>query len=100
MSSAKPKQADGVESRELGDECMLHDGRNGSVHIINATAAFVWGLCDGRRTVDEIVSAVADAYEIFPNADMHKDVEGILADFSRQNVIQDFTELSPGIGTG
>ena len=91
MSNVKPKRVDGVESRELGDECMLHNGRNGAVHIINETAAFVWGLCDGRHTVDEIVSAVVEKYDIPAGTDVHKDIDGILADFSQQNVLQDST---------
>ena len=92
MSAVKPKRADGVEARELGDECMLHDSRNGSVHIVNDTAAFVWRLCDGHHTVDEMVSALVEKYDIPADADVHKDIGGILADLTRQNVLQQSTE--------
>ena len=29
---------------------------------VNETAALVWGLCDGRRTVADLISLLAEAY--------------------------------------
>ena len=69
-----------VSLQRVGQEAILHDRGNCRAHVINESAAQIWELCDGQRTVDEIVSAFAAAYEL-PTADVRADVQYILAKF-------------------
>jgi hypothetical protein len=39
---------------ELTDEVLVYDLRRNKAHCVNSTAAAIWKLCDGRRTVEEI----------------------------------------------
>jgi hypothetical protein len=48
-----PKRKDAVV-RELRDESVIYDKESNRAHCLNRTAAEVWRLCDGRRTVAEI----------------------------------------------
>jgi len=75
-----------VSLQRVGQEAILHDRRNGRAHVINESAAQIWELCDGQRTVDEIVSAFAAAYEL-PTADVRADVQYILAKFHELGVL-------------
>ncbi len=47
---------------ELDGEILLCHAETDVVVQCNATAGLVLGLCDGRRTVGEIVAALEDAY--------------------------------------
>ena len=76
-----------VSLQRVGQEAILHDRRNGRAHVINESAAQIWELCDGQRTVDEIVSAFAAAYEL-PTADVRADVQHILAKFHELRVLE------------
>jgi hypothetical protein len=40
----------------LGDELVVYDTRNHTMHRLNASAAAVWRLCDGVRTPAEIAA--------------------------------------------
>ena len=51
-----------VLERLLDDELVLFDPRQQRVHILNATAAFIWRQCDGARELTEIAAALAAIY--------------------------------------
>lgn len=40
--------------RDLADEMTLYDGHTNRAHCLNQTAAAVWRLCDGQKSVAEI----------------------------------------------
>lgn len=40
--------------QELPDELLVYDVEQNQVHCLNGSAARVWTLCDGERTVKEI----------------------------------------------
>lgn len=48
---------EGLVIEELGDELLIYDTANDRAHTLNRTAALVWKLCDGNRTVSEIALA-------------------------------------------
>lgn len=43
----------------IGDELLIYDTVNDRAHTLNRTAAAVWKLCDGKRSVSEITILVA-----------------------------------------
>jgi hypothetical protein len=56
---ARPKaRAEGVVVRELPDEVLVYDLDTHKAVCLNSTAAAVWRLCDGRRSAEEIRSAL------------------------------------------
>jgi len=57
-----PAPADFVEAELVDDEVLLyHPRRTAAVHL-NPTAALVWGLCDGARTVADIIALLEASY--------------------------------------
>jgi hypothetical protein len=51
----KPKARTlGLIVQPLEDEVLLYDKERHKAHCLNKTAALVWRLCDGTRTVEEI----------------------------------------------
>jgi hypothetical protein len=47
-------------SREADGELLLYDTTRQRVHRLNNCAANVWAMCDGRRTVSDIVRQMRD----------------------------------------
>jgi hypothetical protein len=76
-----------VSLQRVGNEAILHDRRNGQAHVINQSAARIWELCDGHKTLDEIVSAFAAAYDM-PAPAVRDDVVYILAKFRELRVLK------------
>jgi PqqD family protein of HPr-rel-A system len=82
----RPLPSADVSLQRVGNEAILHDRRNGRAHVLNDSAARVWQLCDGRATLDEIVSAFAASYDM-PPADVREDVVYILSKFRELRVL-------------
>ena len=53
-----------LEVTEVPDGFVIYDDDKQKVHHLNATAAIVFTVCDGKRTVDDIVALLKDAYDI------------------------------------
>lgn len=64
MDSLK-KRSDILE-RKMGEEHMLYDVAGRKVHVLNKTAYFIWGLCDGVRTLDDMVHQAAADFKAEP----------------------------------
>ncbi len=45
---------------ELPEETLIYDQERHKAHCLNQTAAFVWGRCDGRTSVDGLAKALED----------------------------------------
>lgn len=52
--TARPARRDHVREYRLGDELLLYVPQGETAHALNASAASIWELCDGIRTVDDI----------------------------------------------
>lgn len=81
MATRMPLRKDGILSRQLGDESVLYDSEKDSVHIINYLAEFVWNMCDGSHSLDEIEECVKDTYTVPDGATVREDLEGIIQSF-------------------
>ncbi len=66
-----------LETTEVPDGFVIYDEPAEKVHYLNPTAAVIYTLCDGKKTVGDLQSFVREAY------DLNEDIE--LDDF--------FTEL-------
>jgi hypothetical protein len=57
-----PKPVPGFQSQTLDGEIVLLHPTNATILHLNQTGALVWQLCNGARSVDEIVTLLNDAY--------------------------------------
>ena len=63
-----PRQVPGWRALPVGDEVSLFDSATGRALRLNRTAADVYALADGERTVDELLALLARAYGVPPQA--------------------------------
>ena len=52
----------GVRFEELEGEAVVYDRAGKRATYLNDTATIIWKLCDGNRTVPEIVAILAQEY--------------------------------------
>jgi hypothetical protein len=52
-----------VPWRTLDTEALVVDVKGGLLYPLNSVAARIWDLCDGARSVDEIVDRLAAEFE-------------------------------------
>ena len=75
----------GLTSKKLGDELVVFDSTNGSVHHLNRVAETVWRACDGRTDIVALARLVARATRV---ADAGPAVELALEQLSRRGLLK------------
>ncbi|MBN1848686.1 MAG: PqqD family protein [Deltaproteobacteria bacterium] len=87
MSTNNPLRKENISARKMGEEWMLYNSDDESVHVINSTAEFVWRLCDGSNSLDEIKQEIAKTYNISDSTDLNKDVDAIINQFQELGIL-------------
>lgn len=75
-----------VQLTRTGDEAVLVDAANGSVHVVNSTAARIWELCRDEPTVGGLLAEMSREYQL-PDDSLRPDVESMLATFCELRLI-------------
>jgi hypothetical protein len=76
----------------LPDETLVYDERTDKAHCLNATAALVWRLADGKNTVEEIALRVSAQLGI---SDANELVWATLEQLDRAKLLIDAPVRSP-----
>jgi coenzyme PQQ biosynthesis protein PqqD len=84
--SVAPRRHDDVLVQAAGDETVLLALRNGTYFSLNEVAGRVWELCDGSRSVADIVAVITDEYAATPE-DIERDVVELLDDLLAEDLV-------------
>ena len=87
MSKDFPERKAGYEAKDIGAETILHNEDGDEIHVLNATAALIWELCDGEHTRAEMEKALREEYAIADGMDVSADIERTLAVFRSKNLL-------------
>jgi hypothetical protein len=82
LDETMPLRKEEIVCQKLGDDWILYDPEPGSIHIINAMAEFVWTMCDGCHSIDEMERQIADAYEVPAATNVRADVQSVIQSFA------------------
>lgn len=73
----RPRAAPGCHVRDLDGEKVVYEPRTHEVSVLNATAAFIFELCDGEHSVAEILALLAERFDA-PGEVLRRDLEETL----------------------
>jgi hypothetical protein len=85
--STKPKQKPDYYLEMMDGELLLYHLDETKILYCNQTASLIWYLCDGQRTVGQMIDILGDAY---PEAagTMASDVEETIGQFLATGCIE------------
>jgi Coenzyme PQQ synthesis protein D (PqqD) len=69
----------------MDGEYLIYSPEASKALFLNSSAALIWNLCDGQRTVQEIVELLADNY---PGIDMDAEVRTAIDRLCLEGVLQ------------
>ena len=75
---------EGFLVEEVGREVLAYDLKRHRVHCLNETAALIWTLCTGRRSVEQIAVSLDIALD---HASRETLVRDAIAQFKRQGLV-------------
>jgi pyrroloquinoline quinone biosynthesis protein D len=64
----RPRRREGIQVHELGDDVLLLDSRGDKAFGLNQSAAAIWTLCEGSRTVRQSSECLAQECGADPSA--------------------------------
>lgn len=71
--------------QRLNEDTIVVDPKKREVHLLNETAARVWELLEAPRTIDEIVTTLAEEYDA-PADELLSAVSELVADLAEKAV--------------
>lgn len=81
-----PSVKEGIDIEQLDDGCILYNTQNDDVHSLNSTAAFIWSCCDGKHSVERIVTIIEENFK--PKREtVLQDIIKIIKGFSKKGLL-------------
>jgi hypothetical protein len=72
-----PKRAEQVIAQKASNDVLLFNMEDGNYYSLNEIGGRIWDLCDGSRSVSQLVTLLATEYEASPE-DIEKDITDLL----------------------
>ena len=76
-----------VPWRTLDTEALVVDVSAGTLYPLNSVAARIWALCDGARSIDEIVRTLASEFDA-DEALIRHDAERFIDDLTTARLVE------------
>jgi pyrroloquinoline quinone biosynthesis protein D len=86
-SQDRPRRRVDIVLQDVGGEAILIDPRTDEAHVLNGSAARLWQLCDGERTLDQLAAEFGAIYDLSA-ADVADDVREVLAELAKLKLIE------------
>jgi len=61
-----PVPSPAVTAYQLDDDLVLYDTRTAEAHVLNLSAAKIWQLCDGSRSISDLADELSRSYALDP----------------------------------
>lgn len=71
----------------VSGDLVLYDPSNGDVHMLNATAAKVFQLCDGVHTPEEMAKTLVESFDGVDYAQAYEDVKSALDTLDAKSLV-------------
>ena len=81
------KQVDDCLLEDMDGEMLLYNPNTSTTLQLNAPSAVVWQLCDGERSVQDIIDVVLEAYPE-QSEQNPSDITTVLSDLSSREVLE------------
>ena len=94
--ATKPQQIPHLKKRWAGNDLVLYNPLRGRMHVLNASAAFIWRLCDGSRSQEEMTDRLTAEFQIDEGEDPALDVRETLRFLSAEELIYNLGRSNSG----
>jgi pyrroloquinoline quinone biosynthesis protein D len=85
---SRPTRRSNVLTQETSDALVLLDPNGGAYFSLNEVGSRVWHLCDGTRTVADVVGVLADEFDA-PSETIREDVLELLEELAAERLVSE-----------
>ena len=87
MSNDFPLAKPEIVFRQEGEDALLFDPQTALIKVINTMGGFIWGLCDGKHNIDDILKNIIEVHEVTDKELVKKDLDKFLSDLNSAGLI-------------
>jgi hypothetical protein len=84
--TSRPRQREQIIAQQVEDTLVLLSLTGGEYYRLNEVGARVWALCDGSRSVAEVVACIGQEYEA-PAATVEADVLALVEELADAQLV-------------
>jgi len=77
----------GLIAQSVDGELLILNREQEKIHQLNLVASFIWNKLDGQITLEQLVTAITENYDVEQNA-AKNDLESLLTELSDLNLIE------------
>jgi len=81
-----PKQDADIRIFEADDGCVVYHRQKDRVHFLNHTAVLLLELCNGRHSIPEMITSLAQSYGL--DAPPEKEIREVIDKFAQEGLIR------------
>ena len=81
-----PRSRDGVLAQEAHGTTVLLRLADGGYYALDDVGAFIWALCDGTHSVDDLIAAVLAEFDATADV-VRADVKAFLDELADENLL-------------
>jgi pyrroloquinoline quinone biosynthesis protein D len=85
---ARPRRREGILAQEAQGQTVLLRLDDGGYYAVDEVGAMIWQLCDGQRSLADVVAELCRQFEA-PEATVAADVLEFVADLRREQLLVD-----------
>ena len=85
-ADARPKRKDDILRQDADETVVLLNLKDGQYYALNEVGGRVWELCDGSRTLNDIVTSLCSEYDA-PRETLEADVVEILEELTGADLV-------------
>ena len=82
-----PKRREGIACQVVNGEAVLLDIERGEYFSLNSVGTRIWELCDGTRSVTEIVSVIGVEFDVTEDV-VTADAQEILDELAKEKLVE------------
>lgn len=83
----RPKRRDGVLAKEAQGRTVLLRLEDGYYYSVDDVGSRVWELCDGERTLDQVVSVICEEFDA-PEETVRTDVLQFVDELEQEGLLE------------
>lgn len=84
---SNPVKRPGLTENLSGGELFIYDDEGSELSVLNATALFIWSLCDGDHSQDQMEAILTDIFPDAPADQLSKDIATTLEAFREKRLL-------------
>jgi hypothetical protein len=84
----RPRRRDDLLVRDVEEELLIYDLRNGDTSLLNGTAAAIFDMCDGQTPVSVMAEEILSVLLADPET-VRDDVRRIIGEMVEKGILED-----------